>query len=109
MEFIGDVNSTDVVAFIRYIFFLNKNPLTYSREVIEKFPHLRVEILEHLLSTFPNIKSSRVFRGALWVIGEYTLEVDTMKKAMSQIRQVIGELPILSSQLVHSLRQSFYI
>jgi len=42
-----------------------------SREVVEKFPDLRQSITERLLQSIPEIKSGKVFRGALWIIGEY--------------------------------------
>lgn len=60
MEFLGDSNNTaavDVIAFVR--------------EVVERFPDLRSSIVEKLLNTFGDIKSGKVFRGALWIVGEY--------------------------------------
>lgn len=38
---------------------------------MEKFPKLRAEIAEKLISTFSDIKSGKVYRGALWIVGEY--------------------------------------
>jgi hypothetical protein len=46
------------------------NPTPRS-EVVEKFPKLRAEITHKLISTFSDIKSGKVFRGALWIVGEY--------------------------------------
>jgi coatomer subunit beta len=60
MEFLGDSNNSaavDVIAFVR--------------EVVEKFPDLRSSIIKKLLQTFGEIKSGKVFRGALWIVGEY--------------------------------------
>jgi len=60
MEFLGDSNNpsaVDVIAFVR--------------EVVEKFPDLRPAITEKLVSTFGEIKSGKVFRGAMWIVGEY--------------------------------------
>ncbi|KAF8204126.1 coatomer protein [Pholiota molesta] len=77
MEFLGDSNNPsalDVVAFVR--------------EVVEKFPHLRATICEKLISTLPEIKSGKVFRGVLWILGEY----------VEAIRKVLGEIPILASE-----------
>ncbi|KAG8769704.1 coatomer subunit beta, partial [Serendipita sp. 398] len=56
MEFLGDSSNSaavDVIAFVR--------------EVVEKFPNLRQSIIEKLLATFPDIKSGKVYRGALWI------------------------------------------
>lgn len=60
LDFLGDSNNTaavDVIAFVR--------------EVVERFPDLRSSIVERLLQTFGDIKSGKVFRGALWIVGEY--------------------------------------
>jgi len=60
MDFLGDSNNpsaVDVIAFVR--------------EVVEKFPDLRSAITEKLIATFNEIKSGKVFRGAMWIVGEY--------------------------------------
>ncbi|KAN0059873.1 coatomer subunit beta [Thecaphora frezii] len=87
MEFLGDSNNpsaVDVIAFVR--------------EVVEKFPDLRSSIVDKLLRTFGDIKSGKVFRGALWIVGEYCDGIDDIKEAMQQIRNVIGEVPILAAE-----------
>lgn len=60
MEFLGDSNNSAAVDVISFV-----------REVVEKFPDLRSSIIEKLLQTFNEIKSGKVFRGALWIVGEY--------------------------------------
>ena len=87
MEFLGDTNNPsalDVVAFVR--------------EVVEKFTPLRDPIVSHLISTLPDIKSGKVYRGVLWIIGEYSEEVPDILSAFEGIRKVIGEIPILASE-----------
>ncbi|KJA28298.1 hypothetical protein HYPSUDRAFT_61930 [Hypholoma sublateritium FD-334 SS-4] len=87
MEFLGDSNNPsalDVVAFVR--------------EVVEKFPHLRATICEKLISTLPEIKSGKVFRGVLWILGEYVEAVADINATMREIRKVIGEIPILATE-----------
>ncbi|SPC64143.1 probable SEC26 - coatomer complex beta chain of secretory pathway vesicles [Ustilago sp. UG-2017b] len=87
MEFLGDSNNpsaVDVIAFVR--------------EVVEKFPDLRSSIVDKLLRTFADIKSGKVFRGALWIVGEYCASIEDIKEAMQQIRKVIGEVPILAAE-----------
>ncbi|KAL0952200.1 hypothetical protein HGRIS_008809 [Hohenbuehelia grisea] len=87
MEFLGDSNNPsalDVVAFVR--------------EVVEKFPNLRATITERLIQTLSEIKSGKVFRGVLWILGEYVESADDIHRAMQEIRKVIGEIPILSSE-----------
>lgn len=87
MEFLGDSNNpsaVDVIAFVR--------------EVVEKFPDLRSSIVDKLLRTFTDIKSGKVFRGALWIVGEYCASIEDIKEAMQQIRKVVGEVPILAAE-----------
>lgn len=65
MEFLGDAANTSAVDVIAFV-----------REVVERFPDLRSSIVEKLLSTFSDIKSGKVFRGALWICGEYCTTVE---------------------------------
>ena len=87
MDFLGDSNNPsalDVVAFVR--------------EVVEKFPPLRKSIVSHLISTLSEIKSGKVYRGVLWIIGEYSEDVPDILSVFQELRKVIGEIPILSSE-----------
>ncbi|TFL03311.1 adaptin N terminal region-domain-containing protein [Pterulicium gracile] len=87
MEFLGDASNPsalDVVAFVR--------------EVVEKFPLLRPTITSKLLSVLPSIKSGKVFRGVLWILGEYSDSPEEITSAMREIRGVIGEIPILAAE-----------
>ncbi|EWC43996.1 coatomer subunit beta [Drechslerella stenobrocha 248] len=87
MDFIGDFNNTsavDVVAFVK--------------EVVEKFPALRQNIVEKLLSTLGEVRAGKVYRGALWVVGEYCVEPKDIREAWKRIRASLGEIPILSSE-----------
>ena len=69
-----------------------------SSEVVEKFPHLRATICEKLISTLPEIKSGKVFRGCLWILGEYVESVADIQSTMREVRKVLGEIPILASE-----------
>lgn len=87
MDFLGDTNNPsalDVVAFVR--------------EVVEKFPRLRSTICQKLIQTLSEIKSGKVYRGILWILGEYVESAEDIKFAMREIRKVIGEIPIVSSE-----------
>ncbi|TEB32452.1 coatomer beta subunit [Coprinellus micaceus] len=87
MDFLGDSSNPsalDVVAFVR--------------EVVEKFPHLRASITSKLVGTLTEIKSGKVFRGVLWIVGEYAEEAEGIQEAMGAVRKVIGEIPILASE-----------
>lgn len=71
------------------------------KEVVEKFPHLRQPIISKLIEVLPLLKSGKVFRGSLWIIGEYSLEAKLVQEAWKCIREVIGEVPILASEKKH--------
>lgn len=88
MDFLGDSNNPsalDVVAFVR--------------EVVEKFPALRLAITEKLTNTLMNMRSGKVFRGVLWILGEYVEELDAIEMVLGEIRKIIGEIPILAAEL----------
>ncbi|KAI0685082.1 coatomer protein [Cytidiella melzeri] len=87
MDFLGDSNNPsalDVVAFVR--------------EVVEKFPALRTTICEKLIQTLSEIKSGKVYRGVLWILGEYAETTSEIHQTFQELRKVIGELPILASE-----------
>ncbi|CAK5279339.1 unnamed protein product [Mycena citricolor] len=87
MDFLGDNNNPsalDVVAFVR--------------EVVEKFPHLRASCTSRLVEKLNEIKSPKVFRGVLWILGEYLESVEDIQSAMQEIRKAVGEIPIVASE-----------
>jgi coatomer subunit beta len=106
MEFLGDASSSSalhVVAFVRCAFSPHHwNPILTKgfqcREVVEKFPHLRCTICNKLISALSDIKSGKVFRGILWILGEYVESVANIQATMREIRKVLGEIPILASE-----------
>ena len=88
MEFLSDTNemaATDVLVFVR--------------EAIQRFPELRTQIIERLLSAVPTIRSMTVHRHTLWILGEYATTVDEITGVVGSIRTSLGELPIVESIL----------
>lgn len=86
-EFLSDTNeqaATDVLIFIR--------------EAIQKFPHLRSLITEKLIETFPTVRSVKVHRAALWILGEYITNVKEILEVIDVVNQTIGEIPIVESE-----------
>lgn len=65
---------------------------------MEKFPALRTTICEKLIQTLSDIKSGKVYRGVLWILGEYAETVPEIQETFRQLRKVLGELPILASE-----------
>lgn len=91
LESIGDLSTSaayDVVTFVK--------------EAVEKFPDLREPIIHKLTQSLPDVKSGKVFRGALWILGEYSTDDSSVKEAWKLIRSSIGEVPILASEKKNS-------
>ncbi|EKM61471.1 uncharacterized protein PHACADRAFT_248107 [Phanerochaete carnosa HHB-10118-sp] len=87
MDFLGDNNNPsalDVVAFVR--------------EVVEKFPQLRSTICEKLIQALSEIKPGKVYRGVLWILGEYAESSIQIQQTFQELRKVLGEIPILASE-----------
>jgi coatomer subunit beta len=87
MEFIADFNNTSAV-----------DVITFVKEVVEKFPKLRSSIVARLVSTLEEVRAGKVYRGALWIVGEYSLEEGDIREAWKRIRASLGEIPILASE-----------
>lgn len=87
MEFIADFNATSAIDVISFV-----------KEVVEKFPKLRRPIVARLVSTLSEVRAGKVYRGALWIVGEYSLESKDIREAWTKIRASLGEIPILASE-----------
>lgn len=87
MDFIADFNNSSAIDVISFV-----------KEVVEKFPKLRSSIVERLVSTLGEVRAGKVYRGSLWVIGEYSLQENDIKEAWKRIRASLGEIPILASE-----------
>jgi coatomer subunit beta len=55
-------------------------------------------VTSRLIEKLNEIKSGKVFRGVLWILGEYIETVPDIQSAMQEIRKVLGEIPILASE-----------
>lgn len=87
MDFIADFNNNSAVDVISFV-----------KEVVEKFPDLRGSIVARLVSTLSEVRAGKVYRGVLWVVGEYSLEEKDIRDAWKTIRASLGEIPILASE-----------
>ncbi|KAL9094313.1 MAG: hypothetical protein Q9165_003454 [Trypethelium subeluteriae] len=87
MDFIADFNNASAVDVISFV-----------KEVVERFPKLRPSIVERLVSTLSEVRAGKVYRGALWIVGEYSLEANDIREAWKKIRASLGEIPILASE-----------
>lgn len=87
-EFLGDSNEQaglDVLLFIR--------------EAVLKFTSLKGVILEKLLENFHSIKSVKIHRHALWILGEYCSTADEISSVMREIKEGLGNMPIVDDEL----------
>ncbi|OQD70210.1 hypothetical protein PENDEC_c025G00442 [Penicillium decumbens] len=87
MDFIADFNNNSAVDVILFV-----------KEVVEKFPDLRASIIDRLVSTLSEVRAGKVYRGVLWVVGEYSLDEKDIREAWKKIRTSLGEIPILASE-----------
>lgn len=87
MDFIADFNATSAVDVISFV-----------KEVVERFPKLRSTIVERLVTTLGEVRAGKVYRGALWIVGEYCLEANDIREAWKRIRASLGEIPIVASE-----------
>jgi coatomer subunit beta len=79
MDFISEVNSASSVDIISFV-----------KEVVEKFPKLRPSIVERLTSILGEVRAGKVYRGSLWVIGEYVGQEKEIQLAWKRIRASLG-------------------
>jgi coatomer subunit beta len=87
MDFIADFNNASAVDVINFV-----------KEVVEKFPNLRGTIVQRLVTTLSEVRAGKVYRGIMWIIGEYSLDEKDIRDAWRRIRASLGEIPILSSE-----------
>ncbi len=75
---------------------LNKTFHYYiNREVIGTYSDLRQAILRRLLQSVSQIKSAKVYRAALWVIGEFSITTEDIDLAFTTIKESLGDTPFL--------------
>lgn len=87
IEFLSDSNelaATDVLIFVR--------------EAIEKFGKLRPLIIEKLIEAFPSIKSSKIHRAALWILGEYANTNKDIQEVFEVLGETLGDIPIVEGE-----------
>eukprot|EP00276_Gloeochaete_wittrockiana_P009677 CAMPEP_0184646384 /NCGR_PEP_ID=MMETSP0308-20130426/3086_1 /TAXON_ID=38269 /ORGANISM="Gloeochaete witrockiana, Strain SAG 46.84" /LENGTH=962 /DNA_ID=CAMNT_0027076361 /DNA_START=108 /DNA_END=2996 /DNA_ORIENTATION=- len=83
MDFLGDINAASAVDVIFFV-----------REIVETYHKLRETVIPRLLDCFPTIKSSRVFRCSLWILGEHCEGASEIASAINTIKASVGDLPL---------------
>lgn len=87
MDFIADFNNASAIDVISFV-----------KEVVERFPKMRSSIVERLVSTLGEVRAGKVYRGSLWIVGEYSLQESDIRDAWKRIRSSLGEIPIVASE-----------
>ncbi|XP_031562290.1 coatomer subunit beta-like [Actinia tenebrosa] len=88
MEFLGDSN--EQAAF---------DVLVFVREAIQRFEQLKPIIMEKLLENVHMIKSVKIHRHALWILGEYATAKPEIMNVIEEIQKGLGEVPIVDDEL----------
>jgi len=84
MDFLADTNTSSAVDVVFFV-----------REIAECYPNLREAILEKLIFLLPSIKTSRVARSALWILGQYSTTPDAVLAAVDAVLSSVGPLPFV--------------
>lgn len=86
-EFLSDTNeqaAADVLVFIR--------------EAVETYPLLRAMITERLIEAFGGVKSARIHRAALWILGEYAEGEAEIGQIVEAVNAALGEIPMVDAE-----------
>ena len=67
--------------------------IAFVREAVEKYPALRPSIISKLAASLRKIRSSKVFRAALWVLGEYAETPADLAAAFAALRDALRDIP----------------
>jgi coatomer subunit beta len=86
-DFLSDPNPDTAEDVIRFV-----------RDVMEAYPALRSGLLRKLLDNLSEIKSSRVIRAALWIIGESALDYKDVDHAFKCVKQALGDTPFIPQE-----------
>ncbi|XP_062127748.1 coatomer subunit beta-like [Drosophila sulfurigaster albostrigata] len=86
VEFLSDTNELAAV-----------DVLIFIREAIQKFPALQPLIIKHLIEAFQQIKSSKIHRAAVWILGEY-VEGAQILEVIAAIQQTLGDIPMVDAE-----------
>lgn len=80
MEFLNSDGAIDVILFVR--------------AMCESYPEMREGILDKLFLSLNDIKNTRVFRIAFWIIGEYCETSNSIFEAFQAIQTNLGPIPL---------------
>lgn len=94
LSFLSELNSAAAVEVISFV-----------KEVVELYPDLRSAVIKKLLTVLKQVKSGKVYRSILWVVGEYCIEEDEIQSVWVSIRKSFGDVPIRSDAEIEEEEQ----
>lgn len=97
-----DVAATVIPVLVEFLSDTNElaaaDVLVFVREAIQKFDNLQPLIIEKLLDSFKDIKSVKVHRAALWILGEYANSVQDIDAVLKLLVLTLGEGPLVEAE-----------
>jgi len=67
--------------------------IIFVRAIVEQYPALREPLLTKLLSSLEDVSANQVLCVCLWILGEYTENVETITESFDTITAQAGEPP----------------
>lgn len=68
--------------------------ILFVRTIVQQYEALRQSVVEKLIMCLPDIKAARVYRVALWVVGEFCEEAADVESGLDAVRTGMGDLPL---------------
>lgn len=69
--------------------------VSFVRELLLTHPSLRQPITTRLVQALPTIRSGKVFRGVLWILGEYVSGMEEVESVLTTVKDILGGVPIV--------------
>ena len=57
--------------------------LVYVREAVQRFPNLKNNLIQKLLTEFYSVRNANIFRSTVWIIGEYCATIEEIQVSNS--------------------------
>ncbi|KAF3829966.1 hypothetical protein GH733_001391 [Mirounga leonina] len=64
-----------------------------------RFPDMAANVIPVQCPCFRTCSSLRIYRGALWILGEYCSTKEDIQSVMTEVRRSLGEIPIVESEI----------
>lgn len=72
--------------------------IAFIREAAEKYPDLRETIITKLSASLSKVSSSKVYRAALWVLGEYSDSLESINTVFTALKTLLRDIPAVIAE-----------